>query len=715
MFRRWLAVVGLCAWVLSASQLRAQETTLRGTLTGPTGTPVSGAAVYVLDARGIQVRAVLSDGAGRFRADLAGPGAYRLRIERIGFETEEIAELVVSPSEEERIITLRVRPLELDPLAVTAERVCHAEASRNPELLRLWSEARKALAQTALSAQDSSRVFQVEVSERTLDPELEVQSATADTLALSGAHAFIFQPVERLGSTGWGEREDDRVTTLFGPSPDAFLSARFGATHCLSLAEDARPESRVGVAFESIPDSLEVGLKGTFWLDPSSWRLRRIDFRYTGTPELEDARHQGGTVILDVSDEGQWYAAAWSVVGPVLDASGARYTRAADNVLMRTQAYRVQGYLEHAGRVLAPREVPATLTSPWASPEALARVGPDPATQTAAAVAQAIRAACPAPERDAALAVMAGTVTDSVSAVPLARARVRIEWQTDPSAPPLALETRTDERGYYQFCEAPGGATVTLAATLGGASVRTTVLLEPSTLHIERLQLPLSDPARPGVLLGRVIDAETRSPVANASITLEEIDGARTLTNPRGYFSLGEQPWGVYRLSVSAFGYADRQEAIRIQGGVSQTVDIELAAEPIAIEGLAVSVRGREDISGMEDMIRRMRLGLGNFITRDVIERRPGARVADLLREAPGTRVYISGPDVAYLEVRGKMCVPDVFVDGIPWITDAATALTSLYGMELEAIEVYKGISETPAEFIRSGPAPCAVVVIWTR
>ena len=298
---------------------------------------------------------------------------------------------------------------------------------------------------------------------------------------------------------------------------------------------------------------------------------------------------------------------------------------------------------------------------------------------------------------------------------PLVRARVRLEWTPEPASPPFVSEVRTDAAGYYQFCGAPAGQTVLLTAALGDATAGRAVEVEPGTLHVEHLRLPLSDPDQPGVLVGRVVDAETRTPVGSAAVTLDELSGARTLTNERGYFTLGRQPWGVYRLSVSALGYATRRAAVRLQGGMTQSVEVELSAEPIPIEGLDVVVQGRSTGNTMQDMVRRMRLGFGSFVTRDMIERRPGARVAELLREAPGVQVFTVGPDNAYLEVRGRQCIPDVFVDGVPWLNAAETALTSLHGADVEAIEVYKGISETPGEFMGTGPPPCAVVVIWRR
>ncbi|HSG08197.1 MAG TPA: carboxypeptidase regulatory-like domain-containing protein [Longimicrobiales bacterium] len=337
----------------------------------------------------------------------------------------------------------------------------------------------------------------------------------------------------------------------------------------------------------------------------------------------------------------------------------------------------------------------------------------DAAGQAASALGEAIRAACGTAPEEMVPAVVAGTVTDSVSGVPLPQARVRMEWQSDDAAPEFA-DTRADERGYFQFCYAPAGETVVLIATLRVASAPVSVDVEPNMLHVERLYLTLSDPDEPGLLAGRVIDAESRRPVANAEVRLVEREGARTLTTSGGYFSLGMQPWGIYTVSVSALGYMERSAPVRIQGGLTGAVEIPVSTKPIPIAGVEVTVRGQSRRNTMDDLVSRMRLGFGSFVTRDMIERRPSARAVDFLRDAPGVQVRFNGL-VPSLEVRGRPCAPDVYIDGDYWSNDIDFALTGFYSEEIEAMEIYRGFSEIPGQFIRSGVPPCAVISIWTR
>ncbi|HSG48054.1 MAG TPA: TonB-dependent receptor, partial [Longimicrobiales bacterium] len=222
-----------------------------------------------------------------------------------------------------------------------------------------------------------------------------------------------------------------------------------------------------------------------------------------------------------------------------------------------------------------------------------------------------------------------------------------------------------------------------------------------------------SDPAGTGILVGRIIDAERRAPVAEAQVRLVELDRT-TLSNARGYFTFGEQPWGVYTLEVSSLGYAPATTGVRVAGSVAQNVEVRLSPDALELEGLTVTADARLGRQ-IEGMVRRMSFGAGDFITRDIIERRPGAAVADFLQEVPGMTVRRGLYGQVQMEVRGRACTPDVFVDGNLYSLDPVSGL-DFYAGELEAVEVYRGI-QVPGEFLRPGRVsyPCAVIAVWTR
>ncbi|HEX5726903.1 MAG TPA: hypothetical protein VFX98_15620, partial [Longimicrobiaceae bacterium] len=61
----------------------------------------------------------------------------------------------------------------------------------------------------------------------------------------------------------------------------------------------------------------------------------------------------------------------------------------------------------------------------------------------------------------------------------------------------------------------------------------------------------------------------------------------------------------------------------------------------------------------------------------------------------------------------GNNCPPRLFLDGVPASTGGPIDEV-IEPMNVEAIEVYRGAAEIPAQYGGSSSA-CGVIVIWTR
>jgi outer membrane receptor for monomeric catechols len=93
-------------------------------------------------------------------------------------------------------------------------------------------------------------------------------------------------------------------------------------------------------------------------------------------------------------------------------------------------------------------------------------------------------------------------------------------------------------------------------------------------------------------------------------------------------------------------------------------------------------------------------------------------KVVDVLRRVPGVVHTGERPDGGYAYLRGpQMAMQDTafchaffFVDGMP----QGTGLQPLSTYDVEAVEVYVGPSQVPAQYTVMG-SMCGVVLIWTR
>jgi hypothetical protein len=335
--------------------------------------------------------------------------------------------------------------------------------------------------------------------------------------------------------------------------------------------------------------------------------------------------------------------------------------------------------------------------------------------QNSSVVRRAIAQTCgelPDPKTEA---VVAGVVVDSISGVALPDAEVRLSWKGATNGKRGSRNTKTTAGGFFVFCKVPANVTALLSAHLRVTRGSDLEIAEPGELYIQDVLLPVSTTTDPGVLVGRVVDAQTRTPLVGATVRLVE-RGDVTATNDHGYFSFGKQPFGIYMLEVKMMGYKVRKAPVRVAGDFTQEAEIDLSQEPIELPGLNVMVRPRNQRFDLDGMVRRMTLGIGSFITRDVLEKRPRARITDLLRDTPGISVFVNRDRSYTLEVQGRACAPDVFIDGVYYI-DSDNSLDIPSAADLEAIEIYKGVSEIPAVYLRPSPQkpPCAVIAAWTR
>jgi len=342
--RRAAALVGLL--VTSISTASAQPTPVEGSVTVVgTAEAVAGALVYLIDEDFLGVAAVLTDSVGAFRLTAPRPGPYSLRIERIGYETAQFPTFVLPPGGVRSLRPLvQVRPVELEGLSVTAERVCDLRGDGGA-LMRVWSEARKALTATVLSEARGEGEFLVEVSERRVNRRLLVLGERVDTVRTSWNRAFDFVPVEELAEVGWGRVQDGAVWEVYGPSPQVLLSPWFAEHHCLAVSSSTT-DSIVGLDFSSREGDFQVGIVGTFWFERDSWELRRITFQFTGLLNGAAATQEGGEIELRTDDEGSWYVEQWRIRMPT------ERTRGGGLFGGGGRDFLLSGYVETAGRVL---------------------------------------------------------------------------------------------------------------------------------------------------------------------------------------------------------------------------------------------------------------------------------------------------------------------------------------------------------------------------
>jgi len=234
-------------------------------------------------------------------------------------------------------------------------------------------------------------------------------------------------------------------------------------------------------------------------------------------------------------------------------------------------------------------------------------------------------------------------------------------------------------------------------------------------------------PAAAQAVRGRLIEAGTGQPISGASVILYTEDGQALLgklTDAAGQFLIDAPGAGRFKLTAERIGYATVNGGpIEIVGTDTVDVVMRMGTEVIAIDGIEVVTEARDIHLERSGFYERKRMGFGQFITRDEIEFRNPSRTSDLLRTIAGVQVvprggFGGGEPVLRGAISGMgQCLPGIVLDGMT-IRQAGSSEPPFDELvnpfDIQAIEVYRGPSEVPAQFGGSQSA-CGMIVIWTR
>jgi len=171
-------------------------------------------------------------------------------------------------------------------------------------------------------------------------------------------------------------------------------------------------------------------------------------------------------------------------------------------------------------------------------------------------------------------------------------------------------------------------------------------------------------------------------------------------------FTLTHVPVGRYRLEARALGYRPETAFVTIAAGSMERVSLELSRVEVELAKVETMGFGKGHLADFE---RRRTSGKGTFLTRDDIARKGQHSIAESLRGVRGVRVDCQSTCHAKM-IRSTNCEPSYYINGFP--SDNQALNTPI--LDVAGIEIYRGPSETPGEFIGSN-AMCGAIVIWTK
>lgn len=230
---------------------------------------------------------------------------------------------------------------------------------------------------------------------------------------------------------------------------------------------------------------------------------------------------------------------------------------------------------------------------------------------------------------------------------------------------------------------------------------------------------------------GTLLDAASGQPIPSGVVTISANRGRwqrSAQSDSAGRFEFEDVSAGPYRLRARRVGYREAAGELGLSADSLVEVQLRMAAASVVLEPVTVVTRSTREVSPvLRGFYDRMQHGFGRYITREEIEARHAVYVADVLRHIPnlrGTAGRMGSANGGFTHgSTGDRCGVVFFLDGLqlnqPGIAGRYTqrdfAIDDYVNAdEVEGIEVYRGESDTPAEFVTRW-VQCGTVVIWTR
>ncbi|CAN5158318.1 hypothetical protein BH09GEM1_BH09GEM1_31870 [soil metagenome] len=218
--------------------------------------------------------------------------------------------------------------------------------------------------------------------------------------------------------------------------------------------------------------------------------------------------------------------------------------------------------------------------------------------------------------------------------------------------------------------------------------------------------------------------------------TVVEVVGisARVTTSQTGFYRFAQLPPGPQQLRVRRIGYESVTIPVELKDGEAERRDVSLTRLTATLTEVRIEGRVRKVPPRFEDVYRRMTTANGKFFTREDIDLLNPIDVQSLLDQVPTARVSRTGIKFARCNEGGQLMLSrgggkvQIWIDGLRMTgrlttppgtndEDAIAAeqrevLKMVSPSQIQAIEVYSGVSRIPGEFLDDA---CAVIAIWTK
>ena len=274
------------------------------------GKPIIGANVSLYDSAGtIPLGGSFSDQGGRVELRAPGRGSYRVKADKVGFDTWTSVQLMLG----ERVVLVRagMAPMRAPaPVVGRSETACLQLTGPGTAVGDLWGEIKKALSGNAQTEAQGLVPLDVDLYERVLDRNLGIVSEHAEQRTRISRRPVLGISWDQIDTT----RRGDAASSDVYRAPDAatIVSDQFVRSHCYAAIRGYGPEAGLsGLEFKPARIAGLPELTGVLWLDPKENALRALNFDYVNLPIPLRIARTTGRVEFQQLPSGQWIVPRW--------------------------------------------------------------------------------------------------------------------------------------------------------------------------------------------------------------------------------------------------------------------------------------------------------------------------------------------------------------------------------------------------------------------
>jgi len=275
------------------------------------GQPIPGALVAVMPEREAPPTGRFSGRDGRATLPTPRRSGYRVRVEKVGYDTWTSVVLVTSRAPTRVRAGMKPRSLRLPPLTGSTDTRCSSLGEQASVVGDMWGEIRKALAANSFTESQGLAPLEIERYDRVVAPNGAILSEQNERHRGNAIRPYNVIDLQQ-NTSGATARPVFAI-----PDASTLLSDQFIASHCFTGIRGTGAETGLlGLEFKPAKLGTAPDLSGVLWLDPTTYSLRHLVFEYVNVPASLRTGRPSGRVDYHQLSGGEWIATRWHLRVP---------------------------------------------------------------------------------------------------------------------------------------------------------------------------------------------------------------------------------------------------------------------------------------------------------------------------------------------------------------------------------------------------------------